>query len=415
MIARAIRAVHGRFGSRLERSRVRPWRCPRGSGETGRLRISGLGAFGLVAATVWLAIAGPATAARWSVQPIAKPPGDSNSLDSVSCATRTACTAVGTTAGRGAVFPGFALAEHWNGTSWSIQHPPKPHSTDLPAFLNAVSCASATACTATGFGSFHAVADSWNGLAWSGQRTARLPTITNLKGVSCVTASDCIAVGWADGPTALAERWDGVRWSPQQTPKPGHSYRSNLADVSCPTVSACIAVGSTNRAGREVTLAERWDGTSWTTLITPDPGSGRAYELSSVSCVSSLDCVAVGDYASSARHGALVPLAEGWNGARWTVQQSRPAIGNNGTLGAVSCVSARACLAVGGYVIGHSTDVTLAERWNGTRWIVQETPNPAHGTADSLDGVSCVTVTACIAVGDFSRGLADLPLIERSS
>ena len=78
-------------------------------------------------------------------------------------------------------------------------------------------------------------------------------------------------------------------------------------------------------------------------------------------------------------------------------------------------MTARACLAVGSYVIGRSTDLTLAERWNGARSTVQETPNPAHGTADSLDGVSCVTATVCIAVGDFYRGLTDLPLIERYS
>jgi hypothetical protein len=413
MITRAIRAVHRWFGSRLERSRVRVW-CWLAAGETGPLRMSGLGASGVVAATACLGIAGPATAARWSIQPITKPPGDSNSLESVSCAASTACTAVGTTAGRRALFPGFALAEHWDGTGWSIQHPPKPHLSDVPAFLTAVSCVSATACTATGIGLFHAVADSWNGVRWSGQRTARLPTITNLKGVSCVTASDCIAVGWADSPAALAERWDGVRWSPQQTPKPAHSYRSDLVDVSCLTVSACIAVGSTNRAGREVTLAERWDGTSWTTLDTPDPGRGRAYELNSVSCVSSSDCVAVGDYAS-AHHGSLVPLAEGWNGSRWRVQQRRPAVGNNGTLNGLSCVSARACVAVGEYVIGHSTDLTLAERWNGRGWTVQETPNPAHGQADSLSSVSCVTAITCVAVGDFYRGPADLPLVEHYS
>ncbi len=416
MITAAIRPLHGWIGARLEQSPIPRTRWPRGVGVTGPRRTRRLGASGLVAATIWLGIAAPAAVARWSVQPTAKPPGDSNSLDSVSCAARTACTAVGTALGE--PFGGSALAEHWNGARWSIQHPPRPHSTDLPVFLNAVSCASTIACTATGVGPLHAVADSWNGLAWSGQQTARLQTITNLQGVSCVTAGDCMAVGWAHSPAALAERWDGVLWSPEQTPKPAHSYRSNLADVSCVAVSACMAVGSTNRAGREVTLAERWDGTGWRILNTPDPGRGRAYELNSVSCGSRLDCIAVGDYASAAHHGALVPLAEGWNGSRWTVQQTpRPtdATNGNGTLSGVSCVSPRACLTVGSYVIGHNTDHTLAERWNGTRWTVQKTPNPAHGSAIYLSDVSCVAVTACIAVGDFYRGLTDLPLIERYS
>jgi hypothetical protein len=260
------------------------------------------------------------------------------------------------------------------------------------------------------------VADSWNGLRWSGQLTVHLPTVTNLEGVSCVTAADCIAVGWAHSPAALAERWDGVRWSQQPTPNPAHSYRSILSDVSCPTVSACIAVGSTNCAGREVTLTEGWNGTAWTILTARDPGRGRAYALSHVSCVSSSDCVAVGDYSPSPHGGPTVPLAEGWNGSRWTVQKTpRPRPGNNSTLNAVSCVSARACLAVGSYAVGGSLSVTLAERWNGTRWTVQKTPDPARGQEDSLNGVSCVTATACVAVGGFFRGQDSLPLTERYS
>jgi hypothetical protein len=54
--------------------------------------------------------------------------------------------------------------------------------------------------------------------------------------------------------------------------------------------------------------------------------------------------------------------------------------------------------------LGPSHAVT--DSWN-------ETPNPARGHAISLNDVSCVTATASIAVGDFFRGLATLPLIER--
>jgi hypothetical protein len=41
----------------------------------------------------------------------------------------------------------------------------------------------------------------------------------------------------------------------------------------------------------------------------------------------------------------------------------------------------------------------LAERWNGTRWALQTTPNPAGGSV-SLNAVACLSATDCEAVGD---------------
>ncbi len=42
----------------------------------------------------------------------------------------------------------------------------------------------------------------------------------------------------------------------------------------------------------------------------------------------------------------------------------------------------------------------MIESWDGTSWSVVPSPNPA--TDDGLEGVSCVSATACTAVG---RGL----------
>jgi hypothetical protein len=48
----------------------------------------------------------------------------------------------------------------------------------------------------------------------------------------------------------------------------------------------------------------------------------------------------------------------------------------------VSCTSSTACIAVGYYKNSSEVVVPLAERWNGTEWKVQSTPNPA-GAAES--------------------------------
>jgi hypothetical protein len=51
---------------------------------------------------------------------------------------------------------------------------------------------------------------------------------------------------------------------------------------------------------------------------------------------------------------------------------------------------------------GTDGGATLSERWNGSRWTVESTPNP-RGQFSELDGVACPEVTSCIAVGSGSE------------
>jgi hypothetical protein len=46
-----------------------------------------------------------------------------------------------------------------------------------------------------------------------------------------------------------------------------------LSGVSCASDKACTAVGDWMKAGtgKQVTLAEAWDGTAWTVQPTPNP------------------------------------------------------------------------------------------------------------------------------------------------
>jgi hypothetical protein len=92
------------------------------------------------------------------------------------------------------------------------------------------------------------------------------------------------------------------------------------------------------------------------------------------------------------KHGGAVVLPPSPKGA------------SNGNLASVSCRSAK-CEAVGSTSLG-----PLAERWNGARWSLQPAPSPVAGTG-LLAGVACMSATACIAVG--SAGGA--PLAEAYS
>jgi hypothetical protein len=73
-------------------------------------------------------------------------------LNSVSCTSATACTAVGDY--DPLAFPGGSsqtLGERWDGTSWSLQATPnRPVDSVGRSYLNAVSCASSALCTAVG-------------------------------------------------------------------------------------------------------------------------------------------------------------------------------------------------------------------------------------------------------------------------
>jgi hypothetical protein len=229
-----------------------------------------------------------------------------------------------------------------------------------------------------------------------------------LAGISCTSPTACTAVGAADGKSGfaatLAEAWDGTSWSIQKTPNPVGAGNSVLSGVACTAATACIAVGNhVNGAGRQAALAEAWNGTTWSILPVPSPVGARGGALFGVSCPSATACVAVGNYRNAS--GAHVPLAEVWNGTAWSVLSApSPAKASRSYLNGVSCPSATACVAVGNYRNGSGKHVTLAEAWNGTTWSIQPTPNPASPSRPALAGVSCTSPSACIAVGGYHLG-----------
>ena len=59
----------------------------------------------------------------------------------------------------------------------------------------------------------------------------------------------------------------------------------------------------------------------------------------------------------------------------WTVANSANVTLTGGSIESVSCSAANACTAVGSDHDTSGVDVTLAERWNGTDWQREATPN----------------------------------------
>jgi hypothetical protein len=87
--------------------------------------------------------------------------------------------------------------------------------------------------------------------------------------------------------------------------------------------------------------------------------------------------MAVGFYLDGSGRDAA--LAEFWNGTSWKLEKAaNPAGAAHTILQAVSCTSAKACTAVSDYDNSANTPLIFAERWNGTTWTVQSTPEPPN-------------------------------------
>ena len=202
-----------------------------------------------------------------------------------------------------------------------------------------------------------------------------------------------LLVGVGVVAAAGAQSAAATGWSIQRAPSPAHSD-SSLSGVSCTSTSNCVAVGQSFRrsTGEEIPLVEDWNGSTWSIQRTPIPLPKWTGWLSGVSCTSSNSCTAVGGgYSEVAR--TIVPLAERWNGSSWTIQ-STPQPADARQFFSVSCVSSTACIAVGGDGIA-----VTAERWDGHRWRAQNVHFGDPGERpDELASVSC-TPGRCAAVG----------------
>lgn len=153
------------------------------------------------------------------------------------------------------------------------------------------------------------------------------------------------------------------------------------------TIVAALAGGSSAAIG----------GRTWTVKPTPDPAGANVSVLSSVACSSGRACTAVGSSAASLSSPTLT-LAERWDGTRWRIQPTPTPKGTSDTLFGVSCPSARACIAVGSafHDVGRR-QTAMAEVWNGKRWRVQSVPTITGPS--SLYAVSCTSASSCMAVG----------------
>lgn len=378
--------------------RTRLGTCSRISKRAGSAGISAV----LVVASLVL-MSSLASAAVWSLQTTPNPTGAERSiLEEIACepSSTNTCTAVGTTTRTGVSTP---LAEYWNGSTWAIQTTATPGEA-VSSELKSNFCTSVTTCWAVGYyrtaTAELTLAERWNGREWSVQTTPTPAGATEvrLNGVACF--SNCTAVGYSvvgGVKSSMAMEGFGSRWSLQTVPVPAGAISSELESVECNSTVSCIAVGRYyQNASTYKAMSAKWDGRAWSLTTVPNPAGTTKSILIDLNCTEAAKCTAVGAYTDGS--GRQRTLALRWDGTSWTVQTTpNPAESENTVLQNVSCKSSNECIAAGDY-LRRGTWTTLVETWDGAVWATETPPNRAGATFDILTGVSCRSLT-CLASG----------------
>ncbi|HLX51843.1 MAG TPA: hypothetical protein VKS82_26235 [Streptosporangiaceae bacterium] len=353
-------------------------------------------------------------AETWNGKQWTKVTAPGTGLSSVSCTSPSSCLAVSS-----------STVQRWNGTAWSVILTVTPPP-GAPGFSD-VTCLPATGCLLTGGNGTVPLAETWNGGTFRQQPVPSPEPGAQLNGAACTSAAHCVAVGQNSAgttsvPYSMAAYWDGTSW---RASRMGHL--DGLGSVSCYQSGGCLATGSFLDPGDvQVPLAERVHRGTWQ-QVKPAPPSAGLTGLSSVSCASVSDCMAVngavGDLwngktwqitslpigAVSVACAATACLAAGghsaalWNGTSWkALSPLKPKHSNATLFSSVSCPGRHWCMAVGQYFIDphDSYGINLVEVWNGTSWQRLKLPGP--GQNNGLNSVACTSVGHCMVAGSYN-------------
>ena len=175
--------------------------------------------------------------------------------------------------------------------------------------------------------------------------------------------------------------------------------------------STCVAIGFFSDVSSVNGLLEssangRWSGNIFGSLQTvTDP-----LEVSCVPQQSNIPvCVAVGEHYTNPAFPVQLVATGGDNGFS-PLSLGNPRGANWSALGDVSCARSTSCMLVGAAGTARRTPRGLVYtshatvyRWNGTALRPLAGPAPAHARSSELAGVSCPTVTTCMAVGNYTN------------
>lgn len=232
----------------------------------------------------------------------------------------------------------------------------------------------------------------WDGSSWTEVASF---FDQSLFSVDALTPTNAWVAGVNDdapgGPDIVIKHWDGAAWT--DSPISGPLTQSTLFGVTADSATDAWAVGYRTVGTRVETLILHGNGSSWTPVPSPSPGTD-SYELTSVSAVSPTDAWAVGNSWDAALHYRTVTLH--WDGTRWSYVSSPNSTTGYTYLNGVSATTSGAW-AVGAAGNAQPSSSAFVLRWNGSRWSKVASPNP---------GASFTYLTAVSAVGSSGAWLA---------
>ncbi len=237
----------------------------------------------------------------------------------------------------------------------------------------------------------------------------RQASSVRIAAITLLSAASLIGNSSAGSATPSAPATCGPDWSLVQSPN-GRGGSSGLGAVSAVSPNDVWAVGShaIDRFHPAKTLAEHWDGNSWSIVPTPSRNSSSNF-LGAVDALSTSDAWAAGQ---SIKGSVRRTLIERWDGSSWSIVPS-PNRGANNLLWGVAALSDADAWTVGDYYRDDSVQRTLIEHWDGSAWSVVRSPSPGAEN-NELTAVAALSASDIWAVGDFgpnSQGYSR-PLIE---
>jgi hypothetical protein len=313
---------------------------------------------------------------------------------------------------------GLAIAAQSASASWTVLSTKGPSGAQ-ESVLYGISCANGEVCMSVG--SYVSKAGVQEPLAVN-FTIAELPPAPKgkapaLYNVSCPPplGKFCMAVGrYIDSggnPQALAEEYNAGVWKLQSLPLPPESTAAELGTVSCPTTTECTAVGDYHDSTGEHFLAEQWNSGAWKAEGLAAPAGAGFPGLIAVSCPESKACVSAGTYRNKASEQFIV--GDEWTGT-WSLQTMTNPAGSNRNIISDSCPASKKCVAVGYYTNGGGTVEPLAQELSGGTWSAVTLPS-LTGTSNELYGVSCATsAKECTAVGKSVKSGVTENLAEES-
>jgi hypothetical protein len=306
--------------------------------------------------------------------------------------------AVGTRAANGVFSP---LAEHWNGSTWTVIPMPAPPSSNFNE-LFALTIVSSSDVWAVGVSNnWSSLIEHWNGTAWKVVPSPTTGPQTPLYGVFAFAANNIWAAG-QQGTHGTLLHFNGASWSVFPHPEPLGSSYTTFSKVAGLSATDVWAVGESQTSSQQ-TLVEHFNGTSW--KIVPSAVQGAYNYVRGLAVRTTGDAWLVGDWQAPAPTYAEHPLIQHWNGTTWTAVNSPV-----GEPWAVAALSSADAWLVGNQPSGSYNYAALIEHWNGSSWGVVQPPSIGAGD-NELNGLAALASGLLWAVGNYSPSGTDRPLI----